>query len=80
MSFSFVVTQHLGIEGGGEIRDGCMWGDLCDMIRAVGTIYAHEDEFARACRRSGFVGMMCFSACAFPSCDIGDDRRVIGCS
>lgn len=46
MDLSIVTTQYLGVEGGDEVCDCCMWGDLCDMIGAVGTIYAHEDELA----------------------------------
>lgn len=44
----FVITQHLGVKGGDEICYSCMWGDLCDMIRAVCTVYAHEDELGGA--------------------------------
>ena len=71
MGLSFIITQYLGVEGRGKICDCCLWGDLCDMIGAVGTVYAHENTLCGAGGRRLFVGVMGFSAHAFLCRHIG---------
>ena len=75
MGLSFVITQ-LCIKGGCEICDGCKRGDLCDMVRAVCTIYAYEDELAGTGRGCSFAGMVFFFASAFLSSEL--DRGTLG--
>ena len=78
MGLSFFDAQHLDVEGGGDVCDGCMWGDLCDVIGAIGAIYAHENNLSCTGRGGGPVCMVSFSAHAFLSGHVGCVVQVIG--